>query len=229
MIHPFVFITWLFEQIGLGEFAHAYPHVTGAWVSMFILFGLAAAGASSVKLVPGKVQNVLEVIVTGIEDFMVEITGEHGRFLFPLLAAFFLFILTCNWSGLVPGFFLPTANMNTTLALALITFVVTHVIGLKEHGIKYIKHFLGPVWWLSPLIFPIELIGHFARVLSLTFRLFGNMMAEEYVLIIVGVLAGWYLALVPIMGLFIFFKFVQAFIFTLLSAMYFAGALEHAH
>jgi len=229
MIHPFIYITWVFEQIGLGKFAHAYPHVTGAWISMLILFGIALLGASAVRIVPGKAQNVLEVIVCGIEDFMVDITGEHGRFLFPLIASIFLFILVCNWSGLVPGMYLPTANMNTTLALALVTFATTHYIGIKTHGLKYIKHFLGPVWWLMPLIFPIELIGHTARVLSLTFRLFGNMLAEELVMIIVGVLAGWFLALMPIMGLFVFFKFVQAFIFALLSAMYFAGALEHAH
>ncbi len=229
MIHPFIYITWIFEQIGLGEFAHAYKQVTGAWVSMLILFGIALLGGSAVRIVPGKVQNVLEVIVCGIEDFMVDVTGEDGRFLFPLVASLFLFILVCNWSGLIPGLYLPTADMNTTLALALVTFATTHYIGIRTHGAKYIKHFLGPVWWLMPLIFVIEIIGHTARVLSLTFRLFGNMLAEELVLIIVGVLAGWFLALLPIMGLFIFFKFVQAFIFTLLSAMYFAGALEHAH
>ena len=230
MEHPFLYITWIMEQLGIGvHFAHTYPHVTGAWVVTGILTLFAVMGATSVKLVPGGAQNVLEVVVSNIEDFFVEITGEHGRFLFPLLASYFLFIFLSNMIGLVPGFFSPTANMNTTLALALITFTVTHVVGLKTHGIKYAKHFMGSIWWLTPLFLVIEIISHIARILSLTFRLFGNIVAEDLVLMILILLAGWFLAPLPMLVLFLFADFVQAFIFTLLSAMYFAGALEHAH
>jgi F-type H+-transporting ATPase subunit a len=107
--------------------------------------------------------------------------------------------------------------------------VFTHVIGVKYHGVKYIKHFLGPVWWLAPLIFIIELIGHAARLLSLSFRLFGNMMGHEIVLGILFGLAGFFLAPLPIMGLGIFVAFVQAFVFFLLSIIYFQMAMEHAH
>ncbi len=232
MEHPFLYITWIIEQIGVEHwthFAHQNPHVTGAWVVMIFLTLAGLVGATAVRLIPGGAQNVLEVVVGGLEDFFVDITGEHGRGLFPLLAAYFLFIFTSNMIGLVPGFFSPTANMNTTLALALITFTVTHAVGLKTHGIKYIKHFLGSIWWLSPLFFVIEVISHLARVLSLTFRLFGNIVAEDLVLAILILLAGWFLAPLPMLVLFLFADFVQAFIFTLLSAMYFAGALEHAH
>jgi F-type H+-transporting ATPase subunit a len=230
MEHPFLYITWVMEQLGIGvHFAHSYPWVTGAWVVMLVLALAALMGATAVRLIPGKAQNVLEVVVTSLEDFFVDVTGEHGRFLFPLLGAYFLFIFTSNMIGLLPGFFSPTANMNTTLALALVTFVVTHAVGLKTHGVKYIKHFLGSIWWLSPLFFVIEIISHLARVLSLTFRLFGNIVAEDLVLAILILLAGWYLAPLPMLVLFLFADFVQAFIFTLLSAMYFAGALEHAH
>jgi F-type H+-transporting ATPase subunit a len=229
MAEPFLYITWLLEHAGLGHFAEHNPHVTGAWVVMLILTMVAVMGATAVKLVPSGAQNVLETVVSGMEDFFVDITGEHGRFLFPLLGSYFLFIFVSNMIGLIPGFFSPTANMNTTLALALVTFSMTHIVGVKTHGIKYVKHFLGPIWWLMPLIAPIELIGHIARVLSLTFRLFGNIVAEDLVLGILILLAGWFLAPLPMLVLFLFADFVQAFIFTLLSAMYFAGALEHAH
>lgn len=148
---------------------------------------------------------------------------------FPLAASIFLFVFIGNLIGLVPGFFPPTANLNTTGALALVTVVFTHVIGIKYHGAKYYKHFIGPVWWMIPIILPIELIGHAARILSLSFRLFGNMMGHELVLGILFALAGAFLAPLPIMALGIFVALVQAFVFFLLSVMYFTGAMEHAH
>ncbi len=107
--------------------------------------------------------------------------------------------------------------------------VFTHVIGVKYHGIKYIKHFLGPVWWLIPIILPIEIIGHLARILSLSFRLFGNITGHELVLMILFMLAGAFFAPLPIMAMGIFVSFVQAFVFFLLSIMYFSGAMEEAH
>jgi F-type H+-transporting ATPase subunit a len=148
---------------------------------------------------------------------------------FPLIATLGLFILFSNYLGMIPGFFAPTANINTTGACALIVVVFTHLIGVKFHGVKYVKHFMGPVWWLTPLIMPIEIIGHIARVLSLSIRLFGNVFGEELVLGILFFLAGIYLAPLPMMVLGLFTGFIQAFIFCLLSMMYFAGAMEHAH
>ena len=147
----------------------------------------------------------------------------------PFIATFFLFIMTCNLMGLVPGFFSATANINVTLSLALCTFVYTHYLGIKYHGAKYIKHFLGPIPALAPLFLPIEIIGHFARVLSLTLRLFGNIMGEDLVLTILLFLAGMFMAPLPMMFLAVFTSVVQAFVFTLLSMMYFAGSMEHAH
>jgi len=227
--HPYLFFVKLFELIGLGHFAHAYPHVVYSWVVMIMLIVLGLIAAKSASLVPTKLQNVMEIIISGIEEFTIDITGEEGRWLFPLLATVFIYIFACNIMGLIPGFFPPTASLNTTLSCALVVVVFTHVIGIKYHGIKYIKHFLGPVWWMVPLIFPIEVIGHLARVLSLTFRLFGNMMGHELVLAILFALAGLFFAPLPIMALGIFIALVQAFVFYLLSVMYFAGAIEHAH
>ncbi len=229
MEHPYLFFVKLFEAVGLGHFAHAYPHVIYSWVVMAILIIAGALAAKGVSMIPSKGQNFFEVIISGIEDFMVDITGEEGRWLLPIIATVFIYIFTCNLIGLVPGFFPPTASLNTTASCALTVVIFTHIIGIKYHGAKYIKHFLGPVWWMIPIIFPIELIGHLARILSLTFRLFGNMMGHELVLAILFALAGAFFAPLPIMGLGIFVALVQAFVFFLLSIMYFTGAMEHAH
>ena len=229
MEHPYMFFVKLFEMIGLDHFAHEYPHVVYSWVVMAFLMILGVIAAKNISMVPAKMQNLFEVIISGIEEFMVENTGEEGRWLFPLAATVFIYVFVGNMAGLIPGFFPPTASINTTLSCALVVVVFTHVIGIKYHGVKYIKHFLGPVWWRSPLIFVIEIIGHLARILSLTFRLFGNMMGHEIVLAILFALAGASLAPLPIMALGIFVAFVQAFVFFLLSVIYFTGAMEHAH
>ena len=229
MEHPYLFFVKIFELIGLGHFAHANPHVIYSWVVMILLIAAGALAAKGIRMIPTQGQNVSELIISGIENFMIEITGEEGRWLFPIVATVFIYIFACNLIGLVPGFFPPTASLNTTLACALTVVVFTHVIGIKYHGAKYIKHFLGPVWWMIPIIFPIELIGHLARVLSLSFRLFGNMMGHELVLGILFGLAGAFFAPLPIMALGIFVALVQAFVFFLLSIMYFSSAMEHAH
>ena len=229
MEHPYLFFVKLFELIGLGHFAHSYPHIVYSWVVMIILIVLGFLASKGASLVPTKVQNFMEIIVSALEEFTIDITGEEGRWLFPLLATIFLYIFTCNIIGLIPGFYPPTASLNTTLSCALVVVVFTHVIGIKYHGVKYIKHFLGPVWWMVPLIFPIEIIGHLARILSLSFRLMGNMMGHELVAGILFGLAGLFFAPLPIMALGIFVALVQAFVFYLLSVMYFTGSIEHAH
>jgi len=229
MEHPYLFLVKLFEAVGLGHFAHVGTHIIYSWFVMLLLIIIGGIAAKGLSMVPGKMQNLFEIIISGIEEFMVDVTGEEGRWLFPLAATVFIYIFASNLMGIFPGLFPPTANINTTLSCAVVVFFATHYIGIKYHGIKYIKHFLGPVWWLAPLIFLIEIIGHLARVLSLTFRLFGNMMGHEIVLSILFALAGLFLAPLPIMALGIFVAFVQAFVFFLLSIIYFSGAMEHAH
>ena len=228
-MHPYLFLVKLFEAIGLGHFANAYPHVIYSWFVMIILIILGAVAAKGISMIPTKAQNVFEILISGIEEFMVDLTGEEGRWLFPITATVFIYIVVCNLIGLVPGFLPPTASVNTTLSCAIPVVIFTHVIGVKYHGVKYVKHFMGPVWWLAPLIFVIEIIGHVARILSLSIRLFGNMMGHELVLGILFFLAGLFLAPLPIMALGIFVAVVQAFVFFLLSIMYFTGAMEHAH
>jgi F-type H+-transporting ATPase subunit a len=225
MEHPILFLDLIMEKFHL----HIPPHVTYTWLIVLVLVGLGFMASRRVSLVPTGTQNIFETIIDSLESFMVEVTGEEGRAFFPYIGTLFLFILFCNLIGLIPGFYSPTANINTPLAMALCTFCYTHYLGVKYHGVKYIKHFLGPVPALAPLFFPIELIGHSARVLSLTLRLFGNIMGEDLVLLILLLLAGKFLAPLPMMFLAVFTSAVQAFIFTLLSMMYFAGSMEHAH
>ena len=229
MEHPYLFLVKLFELIGLGHFAHAYPHVIYSWFVILLLIGFAYLATRKIEMIPTKAQNFFELVISGMEDFMVEITGEEGRWFFPIIATLFIYIAVSNLLGLVPGFYPPTASINTTAACAIPVFVFTHFIGIRYHGIKYIKHFLGPVWWLIPIILPIEVIGHLARVLSLSFRLFGNITGHELVLMILFMLAGAFFAPLPIMAMGIFVAFVQAFVFFLLSIMYFSGAMEEAH
>ena len=204
-------------------------HVVYSWVAMAVLIGLSLAARFSLKkTAPTGVQNVLETIVSGLENFVVDIMGPEGRHYLSLIGSLFLFILVCNLQGLIPGFDSPTANINTTLALALVTFAATHYIGIKRHGIGYVKHFMGPMWALAPLMLPIELISHLARVMSLTFRLFGNMVAKHKLLLVLALLAP-YIAPIPILGLGLLVSFVQALVFTLLTMLYLSGSIEAAH
>lgn len=229
MEHPILFLVQLFDAIGLGSFAHHYPHVLYTWLAMIILIGFGLLATRGISMIPTKGQNFFEIVIGGMEEFIVDITGEEGRRFFPVLATIFLYIFVCNMLGLFPGFYPPTASVNTTASCALVVVPMTHIIGVMYHGPKYVKHFMGPIWWMVPIIFPIEIIGHVARIMSLSIRLFGNMMGHELVLGILFLLAGAFFAPLPIMALGIFVSLVQAFVFFLLSTMYFAGAMEHAH
>lgn len=206
------------------------PHLVHSWLVMAILIIVPMLTLGRMEMVPGKGQNFWEAIVGNLEEFMAENMGREGaRMMFPMLATLALYILVANLLGLIPGFKTPTSNLNITLGCALIVFCTTHILGLKFHGIRYIKHFMGPIPWLIPLMLPIEIISHFARVLSLSIRLFGNMMAKDVLLGILFILAGIYFAPLPIMFLAVFLAIVQALVFLLLSVLYFSAAMEHAH
>ena len=154
---------------------------------------------------------------------------HHGaRSVFWVLGSFAFFILANNLIGLVPGFNPPTDQFNVTIVLALITFVTAHTMGVRAHGFGYIKKFMGPLWWVAPLMFPIELISHLVRPLSLSIRLFGNMTGDHKVVAVFTSLLALGLP-VPFMGLGVFVSFLQAFVFILLSAVYFQDALDHPH
>jgi len=224
MTHPFLIFQWLEQQLH----THVGEHVTYTWFVMLVLIVLAFLASRAVKLIPGGLQNFMEVVVSGIENLIEETMGPKGKAYFPLLATFALFILVSNLIALIPGFYPPTANLNTNGALALTVFAMTHIIGVKEHGFHYFKHFMGPILVLAPLIFIIEIIGHLARPLSLSLRLFGNMYGHEIVLMIFLALVPFLLP-VPMMLMGVLIAFIQTFVFTLLAMIYIAGALEEAH
>jgi F-type H+-transporting ATPase subunit a len=224
MLHPFLILEWLADAIGL----HVGEHVLYAWMVMVTLILVGLAAGRNVQLVPRGLQNFMEMFFTAILDLMEQIMGPKGRAYFPLIATLALFILLSNLFGLIPAFFPPTANVNTNAALAITVFLITHIVGVKEHGFHYFKHFVGPVWWLAPIIIPIEVIGHLARPISLTLRLFGNMFGKEVVLIIFLTLVPFLLP-VPMLLLGVLICFIQTFVFTLLAMIYIAGSLEEAH
>jgi len=171
---------------------------------------------------------VAELIIGGLNGLFNSIIEHGAGKLYAILATFALFILGNNLIGLVPGFNPPTDQFNVTVSFAAIVFVTAHFIGIKTHGFGYIKKFMGPVWWLAPLMFPIEIISHLARPLSLSVRLFGNMTGDHKV--VAAFTAMFALGLpVPFMGLGVFISFLQAFVFILLSSVYFQDALEHPH
>ncbi len=211
------------------------PHnVSHAFLASGLLIALALVVRGSIQLIPKGIQNFMEVLIEAIWKLVDENIGHHwSRQLFPFIMTIFIFILLCNFMGLVPGFTAATANVNTNAAMAIPVFLATHFYGIRVHGIHYINHFLGPIRKpaaiiLMLLMFFVEVIGHIARPLTLTVRLFGNMTGKHIILIVLGVIAP-FLAPAVILGLGVLVSVVQAFVFALLATLYLAGAVEHAH
>lgn len=231
MIHPFLFLQFF---RGLLSPLQKYTTETGidvilyTWLVMAILIIFALVVRISITQVPGDLQNFMEMLISGIEKLIADNMGERGKPFFPLIATIALFILMSNLIGLIPGCYPPTASLNTTAALAVIVFLSTHVVGIWVHGFRYIKHFLGPIWWLWWLMLPIEVVGHLSRPVSLSFRLFGNMYGHEMILLIFFSLAPFLLPL-PMMLMGVLVALIQTLVFTLLSTVYIQGSLEEAH
>jgi F-type H+-transporting ATPase subunit a len=231
-------------------------HVVFSWVVMIGLVLVGVMAARRPALVPTGLQNAMEVILEFILGLIDDVIGPEGRRFVPLIATLGLYIVASNLLGLLPGFTAPTDNVNTTAACALVVFFSYHWIGIRKNGLgAYLRHFAGPMPALAPLMVPIELISHLARPLSLTLRLFGNMLGGHILLSIVffmtaGLLswalsgvAGWLGWLIGSVGavttvlftigflypLKILVAFLQAFIFCMLSMLYIAGALEAEH
>ena len=215
-----------FESHWLKE--HHLVVVSYTWFVMAMLALFSFLATRRMNILPGRFQNVMEVIIGGFDSLLTDTMGHEGRKFFPLIATLGLYILTSNLLGLIPGFESPTANLNTTVSMAVVVFVMTHVVGVKVHGVKYFKQFMGPVWWLTPLMMPIEIISHLSRPLSLSVRLFGNIMGEDIVLAVVLLLVPLLVPL-PVFVLMIFTSCIQTLVFMLLAMMYIAGAMEEAH
>jgi F-type H+-transporting ATPase subunit a len=201
---------------------------------MGVLIGTAAAVKSKLSLVPSGVQNVMEVFADFFKTTSDNNIGHHyGEKFYPLLGTIFLYILTCNLFGLIPGFESPTGNINTTASIAVPVFIIYQFYGIKIHGFSYVQHFLGPIRSVAAIplmvfMFFLELLSHLIRPITLSVRLFGNMAAKHSLLLVLG---GLVPALVPIviLGLGTLISFIQAYVFMLLTTLYLAGAVEEAH
>ncbi len=189
---------------------------------LILFFGFASR---RLNIIPSKLQGMLELIIQAFENILVEIIGERGKKYLPLIATIGLFILVCNLLGLVPGFMSPTSKLNVTLGCALVVFFYYHWQGIKTQGLfKYLKHFTGPIPLLAPLLLPIEIISHFSRPVSLSVRLFGNIFAEELLIIVIASIIPFFVPL-PFMAIALFTATIQAFVFVLLSCIYIGGAV----
>ncbi len=215
---------------------HHYIHIATAIIAVVLLFifgflarmALYRVGLSAPPANHFSIRGIFEVIIdinVGLSDMVL---GPKGRMFIPLFTAIFLFVLVNNLFGLLPGMSPATDNMNTTLAVGLFSFVVYNFYGFKAHGFAYLKHFLGPLVLLAPLMLPIELISHVLRPFTLGLRLSGNMIGDHTVLSV-------FTELVPIgvpvvfYGLGLFVCLMQAFLFTLLTMVYISLAISHDH
>jgi len=203
-------------------------------LALIIIFAVSIMATRKLQLVPTGSQNVMEAFVGGIIAIGKDSMGEkNSRIYMPLIGSFALVIFVSNMMGVIPGFEAPTSNLNFTLSLALIVFVYYNYLGIKKNGfINYFKHFMGPLPILAPLMFPIEIISHFARIISLSFRLFGSVRGDDMFLMVLLLLMPWFIP-VPVVGFFLLavMGLLQAFIFSILTYVYIAGSimLEEEH
>lgn len=212
----------------LGHGVEAYAHVIAAGAVLTFLFvcavivrtRYASASANLVPTTKGGIATTFELAVEGIVNLMESVMGHDARKYLPLIGSLFIYIFVSNLLGMVPGINPPTSNINTNLACSLTVFVTYNVMGIREQGLKnYIKHFMGPIIWLAPLMIILELVSHLVRPVSLSIRLFGNIMGDHMVL---GVFTELTKVGIPVifLGLALFVSFIQAFVFSLLSMIY---------
>jgi ATP synthase F0 subcomplex A subunit len=183
--------------------------------------------AKKPSLIPTPIQNVFEIYIEFIDNLIKENMGEKGRKYFPLIASIGLFVFFGNLIGMIPGLESPTANLNTTMALALLVFFIYNFEGIRENGIGYFKHFLGPVPKMAPIFVIIELLSHLSRPVTLALRLFANMTGGELISIVLITLVPFLIPM-PVMLIHLIAVFLQTYVFVVLTTVYIAGAITHA-
>jgi F-type H+-transporting ATPase subunit a len=215
---------WLFFGfLGHNQYTQLIVHTILAAILAIVVAKLATR---KLQIVPSGCQNVMEATVQGILYIGKDVANEKiARKYLTLAGSLAIFIFMGNAIGIIPGFEAPTANINLTLALAILVFLYYHYEGIKAQGlVHYIAHFAGPVKWLAPLMFPVEILSHFSRIISLAFRLFGNIKGDDLFLAVLLMLAPW---VFPLAGyaLLTFSAFLQAFVFMVLTYVYLYGAV----
>ena len=233
-LHDSLVRTWTWQVFQTTNFQ--IVHVLCALVVLvFLTFGAfryagAVSGSGDAGLVPPPklgMRNLFEVLADTVLGLMAGVMGEKAakRYL-PLVGTLFMFILFSNLLGLIPGFLPPTDTLKTNLALSISVFLISHAVGVREHGLKYFKHFLGPIWWLAWLMLPIEVVSHIARPVSLSMRLMGNIVGDhKLVLVFFGILP--ILLPLPFMVMGVLVCVVQAVVFSLLTTVYISQAVAH--
>jgi len=216
----------LFTFFGLISHDKTFIFMTHMLLSAGIALLLVRMAMANLQVVPKGAQNFMEAYINGVLQMGTDVMGKsHARKYVALVATIGLFVGIANLVGVVPGFEAPTAFLEMPLALAITVFVYYNYVGIKAHGVvNYFKHFLGPVWWLYWLMFPIEIVSHFSRLVSLSFRLFGNVKGDDMFLMVILMLAPWLLPMIPF-ALLTFMAFLQAFIFMMLTYVYLGGAI----
>jgi len=216
----------LFTFFGLLSHEHTFIFLTHMLLTAAIVLLIAKLATSNLRLVPTGTQNIMESYLGGVLAMGADVMGkEEARRYLPLVATIGLFVGIANIIGIIPGFEAPSAFLDFTLALALVVFVYYNFEGIRRNGlISYFKHFMGPVWWLAWLMFPIEIVSHISRIISLSFRLFGNVKGDDMFLMVLLMLAPWVLPIIPF-ALLTFMAFLQAFIFMMLTYVYLGGAV----
>lgn len=218
------------SQISTG---HAFTYCFHVGLVFILSLFFARYATRSMSLVPRGTQNIAEAYLAGVLSMGRDTMGcdKLARKYLPLVATLGVFIFFANMIGIIPGFESPSASVNFTFSLALIVFIYYHFEGIRTQGvISYFSHFAGPVKILAPLMFPIEIVSHLSRIISLSFRLFGNIKGDDLFLAVILTLAPW-IAPLPAYALLLFMAFLQTFIFMILCYVYLAGAvvLEDEH
>ena len=230
MKHPFTWYDYFVHSSVIAQHTFTALVVAGVLIAAAYLARRSLLRAEN-AVVPDDgltIRNILELSVEFIIGVVDGIIGKKGRQFVPLFGSFFLFILSANLIGLVPGFSPPTSNLNTTLGLGIVSFFAYNLFGLRAHGVGYLKHFMGPVVFLAPLFIILEGVSHLVRPVSLGLRLFGNMFGDH---LAVEIFTDLSKIGVPVVFYFLgtLVSLIQAFVFTLLSIIYVAMAVSHDH
>ncbi len=205
----------------------------GFWIPFLITafwYGVGLLLARNLSIIPGRLQSFLEMLLETVHGILTPILGAaHAHKLIPFFTTLFLYILSADLIGLVPGLKSPTSLFSNCLGLALMIFIMTHVMGFYRKGFSYLKHFWGEPLWLGPLMFPLHIIGELVRPLSLTLRLFGNIMGEDIILLVLLVFTIPWILPIPMMAFAVFTSVLQALVFTMLSTVYVSQAMAPDH
>lgn len=230
----------------LGDFLPVTNSLLTSWLVMIILVAGFFLLSRRLSLVPGNFQSIIEILIEGLENLFGSVLGDKLKMFFPLLATYFIYIISLNWAGLLPGFgtvglnlieeghktFVPllragTADLNTTMAFAIISVLIIQISGIKILGLSYLKKFFifnNPIMFFVGIL---ELMGEFTKIISFSFRLFGNIFAGEVLLTVIAFLMPVF-APIPFIGMELFVGFIQAVVFSMLTCVFLSVATTHA-